>query len=161
VERGYRIDGNGNILGPNGHIHGGIRKGGKRRVPYRCFNLKFEGESGKVFVHQLQAYQKFGETVLHHGIQVRHKNGDNLDNRNSNILYGTSVDNWMDRSKEDRLAHAQFAANARKRWTDDDVRRLRKLRGRGEMVKLLAAQEGVAKSQMSDMLTRKTYRNVK
>jgi hypothetical protein len=159
ARRGYRVDGQGNVTGPYGPVQGGTSS--RNGTLYRHFSIRFEGETGKVFVHQLQAYQKYGFEALFVGAQALHRNNQSSDNSNSNIFTGTAKDNWMDRPPAVRQAIAQTAADAKKRWSDDDVRRLRFARSNGKTVTELAREENVYKGQMSAMLNSKTYRSVK
>lgn len=169
-ERGYHIEKDGSICGPTGRINGWVGKpsgnalrmtgefNGGKKLLYRSFTVRVSDKFKKVPVHQLQAYQKFGEELL--GKEVRHLNGDSLDNGWDNICIGTSQQNALDRRAEHRQAHAQHAANQKKKWSDEQVRALRERRGRGAQVVFLAKLEGVSKGQMSMMLSGKTYGSV-
>jgi len=172
VEKGYSISPGGDILGLKGklkgHLHGKKRRskttGEMIEYPYLHFSVRIaSGRNGtrRVAVHQLQGYQVFGDACLAEGQVVRHRNGNNLDNSAANMDYGTHKDNSMDRTPEQRQHMAQVAANARKAWSDDDVRRLRAQRANGGGVLRMAKEEGVSKSQMSMMLSGATYRSVK
>jgi hypothetical protein len=171
VDKGYRITPEGDIIGPSGKIKGGIHSkkrrskttGEMQEYPYLHFSVRVApGSNGtkRVAAHQLQGYQLFGDACLEKGIEVRHRNGNSLDNSAANIDYGTSRSNSMDRTPEVRQRMAQVAANARKAWSDDDVRRLRAQRAQGGKVLRMAREEGVSKGQMSEMLSRATYRSV-
>jgi hypothetical protein len=91
---------------------------------------------------------------------VRHLDSNSLNNAESNIGIGTHEDNSGDRDPALRQAQAQHAADAKRRWTADEVQLLRKRREQGERCIDLAAEQGVSKGQMSGMLNRRTYRNV-
>lgn len=171
VAKGYHVNNDGNVQGPRGSIKG-WSKGSKRaresmtgefnlgrEAIYQTFGLKRPGKTTRhIAVHQLQAYQKFGDAIA--GFQVRHLNGNTLDNSASNIAIGTGSQNSNDRPASARQLHAQHAADVRKRWSDADVRRLRAARVAGALVVELAAEEGVSKGMMSMMLARVTYKNV-
>jgi hypothetical protein len=74
---------------------------------YLCFGI---GKcASKVMVHRLQAYQKFGNKIFEDGIQVRHLNGNSLDNSFDNIAIGTASDNMMDKPKALRVRQASLA----------------------------------------------------
>lgn len=162
VAKGYSIQPDGTPIGVKGHpLKGSLHKTGRSRSPYRSINVKVGRDTKRVFVHQLQAYQMFGEAALAEGVQVRHLNGDSVDNRDTNIAIGSQLDNHMDRPAEVRQLHAQKAANARKLWTDAKVRELRQAYANGSSLKTLAEVEGVAKSTLSMMLNKVTYKSVK
>ena len=113
-----------------------------------------------IMVHQLQAYQKFGDKLFKKGIQVRHLNGDRADNRWENIDIGTAYDNAMDRSKEARKKHALNAASYQRKLTDDQVRELRRLRKEGAPYKRLTKMFDISKGNVSDIVNFKLYKNV-
>lgn len=100
-EMGYRIDAEGNVIG----LKNGVLKCSNDSGYYR-FSIRVEGEHKTVKVHRLQAYQKYKNKMFKKGIVVRHKNGNPLDNSFENILIGTSSDNMMDRTKEQRILNA-------------------------------------------------------
>lgn len=160
-KKGYQVTANGTIIGSRGlPIRGSLQN--KHRIVggYRTFNLKVGKQTKRVFVHQLQAYQKFGAAALAEGIVVRHRDNISLNNSYDNITIGTQQQNAMDRDPEKRQAQAQKAANARKRWTDEEVLELRARHQRGVQANLLAKEQKVCKSTMSMMLNNKTYRSV-
>lgn len=158
-EKGYRVAKDGTALGPTG-VEIGCTRFRKREGNYKTLTVRFEAPR-RVFVHQLQAYQKFGIRALEIGVVVRHKNGNSLDNSEDNILIGTLQDNSLDRPPDERQKQAQLAANAKKRWTDDEVRSLRtRYFVQGARVKDLATEQGVSKGQMSMMLRGLTYKTI-
>jgi hypothetical protein len=164
---GYRIDSEGNIVSPRGNVlkgrdHRQANAASGRRGNYKRFTVRLQPsrETVTVYVHQLQGFQKFGDIALSEGIEVRHANNNSLDNRADNILVGTKSDQMLDFDPKVRVARARNAALAKRRWSDDDVRRLRKRRQQGASMTELAKEEGVGKSVMSMMLNGKTYQGV-
>ena len=73
--------------------------------PYLRFNLKVSPEIGvyPVFVHQLAAFQKFGESAFASAACVRHLNGDSTDNRPDNIEL------WFEDRKIDSVGYGDFS----------------------------------------------------
>lgn len=59
---------------------------GRKRSPtisksnYYRFNIRINGINVPIFVHRLQAYQKFGDRMFNPGIVVRHLDGNSLNN---------------------------------------------------------------------------------
>lgn len=162
IAKGYKVDLHGNLSGPRGPLPGVIaRKDSerKKRGSYLSFSVR-AAVSFKVFVHQLQAYQKYGDSLFGVGVHVRHLNGDSLDNSYANISIGSASENMLDRDPTVRKKHAQLAADVQKKWSDADVVRLRRLRKDGAKVSDLASAEGVGKGLMSYMLNGITYRNI-
>ena len=113
---------------------------------YRVFNKSFEGETRRIWIHHLVAYQKYRDKLLEKGIVVRHKNGNQLDNSENNILIGTQSQNMYDRSKEDLLSHSLKASTHTRRFTDKEVTKIRKLRSEGMFFKDIGNMFGVGKS---------------
>jgi len=102
-EKGYRIDEKGNAISHKGVLlkTQGIKK------EYGHFSVRLvNGQSKKVFIHRLQAYQKYKKAMFADGIVVRHKNGIHTDNSFENILIGTHADNAMDIPKSKRILRA-------------------------------------------------------
>lgn len=130
VEKGYYVDKEGNakrsnyskILGTSGN-----RK-------YRYIGLKENGKSIKVYIHRLQAYQKFGDKIYQPGIQVRHMNSNLYDNSFDNIEIGTGSDNIMDIPKSVRT---RCASNANKKYSDEIASQIRSLHKQGKSYKEL------------------------
>lgn len=106
--KGYRVDLYGNAFGLTGKkLKLDLSKSG-----YYSFNCRLPNGPSRIFVHQLQAYTKFGDAYLESNIQARHLNGIPLDNSWDNIAIGTQSDNMMDILKEVRVKSAIIASNA-------------------------------------------------
>lgn len=110
--KGYYVDKNGNVF-----FNGKKRKlqtswGAKKKRPYLSFCIKnAENKPKNIQVHQLQAYQKFGDKMFEDGIVVRHLNDDSLDNSYDNIEIGTISENMFDMPIEKRKELAKHAAS--------------------------------------------------
>lgn len=110
--KGYYVDKDGNVF-----FNGKQRKlqkswGGKKQRPYYSFCIRNEEKKPKnIQVHQLQAYQKFGDKMFEDGIVVRHLNDDSLDNSYDNIEIGTMSDNMFDMPIEKRKSLAKHATS--------------------------------------------------
>ena len=106
-EKGYRIDKSGNIISPfKGIIKGRKFNNGRIAFGFRTDSYKYPKA---VYVHKLQAYQKFGDDMFKTGIIIRHLDGNELNNSWDNIYIGTQSDNMMDRSQECRQKSATLA----------------------------------------------------
>lgn len=100
--KGYRINKQEIVLNTlNKELKPNIKKTG-----YYTFSIRINGRVSNVFVHKLQAYQKYGNTLFNNDIVVRHYNGNSLDNSEDNILIGTQSDNMMDKSEINRKLDA-------------------------------------------------------
>lgn len=115
-KRGYRIDENGNVFSPLMKLN--LMKDS---MGYLFFTIRIHGKCNKAFAHRFQAYMKYGDKMFDKGIVVRHLNGNSLDNSLINIAIGTQSDNMMDIPKELRIAHAQKAGDAVRKYDYDAV----------------------------------------
>lgn len=93
-ERGYKIDKEGRLYNPKGkEVKGTISKpAGYKQVSLRLL----EFSAYKLMFHRIQAYTKFGDKMFEKGLEVRHLNGNKLDNSFDNIEVGTHSENMMD-----------------------------------------------------------------
>lgn len=97
-DRGYRIINN-EIFNPlNKKINGNVHNG------YKNFGIRiFDMSTRNIPVHRLVAYQKYGDEIFKDEIQVRHLDGNSLNNIHGNIVIGSAYDNCMDKTEETRL----------------------------------------------------------
>jgi len=100
LQKGYSIDKEGKVF-----KNGVALKLRKRTNGYLGFHIR-KGKEIKIDCHRFQAYAKYGKLMLSVGIQVRHRDGDPLNNTFDNILIGTQSDNMMDIPKEKRQINA-------------------------------------------------------
>ncbi len=130
-DKGYRIK-NGEIHSPfNGIIKGGIKK--CNNLKYKVFGVRYKHisvwKTRQVFVHRLVAYQKYGDLIFKGGMEVRHKDCDSLNNLGKNILMGTHSQNMMDVDAETRLKNAISASTKTRKFSDEDVLKIRERYG--------------------------------
>ncbi len=124
-KKGYTVDGNGEVY----------FKGRKRSLiidskGYLNFGVSMFNENkgkriiSRVWVHKLQAYQKYGDDMFKEGIQVRHFNSNNKDNSDGNILIGTPSQNAMDKPEQVRKSMAINASYKNRILTNEQVKEL-------------------------------------
>lgn len=119
-------------------------KGGYRFICLRV-NVGDRSVRKLLFVHRLQAYQKFGENLFKPGIVVRHLNGNPVDNSYDNIEIGTESDNWMDIPKEKRIERARNAARMLpKRHSRDKIAMIKADRASGMSYNKLMKKYGIS-----------------
>lgn len=103
VEKGYEVV-NGEVISP---FSGKPRKLHIDTRGYYRFTIRNnENVTVSVNVHRLVAYQKYGDDLFEEGIEVRHRDGNQLNNLDENILIGTHSQNMMDKPKEQRIIDA-------------------------------------------------------
>lgn len=90
-------------------------------IKYKRFCIKDEFcDRRVVLVHQLMAYQKFGEKVFETEV-VRHLNGDSLDNSFENIMIGSQSENMRDVDEAIRIKNAKYATSFVTKYNHKDV----------------------------------------
>lgn len=120
-KKGYRIV-NGEIVYKQNKINGKLGRNG-----YRLIGIRNElGARVNVGVHRLMAYQKYGDEIFKKGIQVRHYDGDKLNNLDENILIGTCSDNQMDIKQSVRIERAIRASSFSKKYDHEEIIRFYK-----------------------------------
>lgn len=125
---GYRVEPDGTVIGSGGiPIKGYVKKTG-----YHFFTIRQPAEEGRrvreVKVHRFQAYQKYGDRIFIEGVVVRHKDNNKANNSWDNIVIGDSYDNAMDNPKEERVARATHAASFIRRFSDEQIKEMLRLR---------------------------------
>lgn len=150
-ERGYRVDVDGGVTSFTGRklvLTTSTNKTHKFSIykGYAGFTAVLVGWERKVWVHRLQAYQKYGDEMFRPNMVVRHKNGDSTDNPYANILLGTHSQNSLDIAPEDRIKYANYASSfmQRKDWDIID-----KDRNDGLSYRALQSKYGVSKGTLS------------
>lgn len=117
-EKGYIVNNNGEVF----------YKERKRKLNYKTdtnqyafFNVRINGKSKKIYVHRLQAYQKYGDIIFEKDIVVRHLNNNSNDNSYDNIGIGTQQENMLDIPKEKRIERSKYASSFMKKYRHDEV----------------------------------------
>lgn len=105
-DKGYRVR--------DGVLYGGIKSRVRKNVQgYLLFSYRWNSKSFSLLVSRLAAYQKFKSEMFKTGIQVRHLDGNPLNNSYENIVIGTVSENQMDKPKEVRMRCIMTAHNHR------------------------------------------------
>ena len=104
--RGYRVTKDGSILNSKKEIIKLVLK-----QKYYVFGIRINNKINNIFIHRLQAYQKFGNKIFEDKIIVRHLNGNPLDNSCDNIDIGYVKDNLFDIPIEQRIKNTQNSTN--------------------------------------------------
>ena len=159
-DRGYFVNSEGRVISPKGKI----RKDGIDSKGYRAFSITFKrGDKiikTKVSTHQLIAYQKFGAKALSEGILVRHKDGVATNNHPDNILIGTDLNNYHDRSTKLRKLDAVKISKTLRKLTDQQVFDLRSDRLNGMKLSDLHEKYSICAYTCNNILKGVTYRDL-
>ena len=129
AEKGYKVV-KGQVFNPKGKlVNGYLRCGNNGEIKYHHFSIVISPHPNKktfsIRTHNLVAFQKFGESVFQKGIQVRHLDGNSLNNLEENIEIGSQSDNMMDRPKELRLKLAINASSKKRKFSDLTMQEIR------------------------------------
>jgi hypothetical protein len=153
-DKGYHVDDDGVLWSYTGNaMHPGPGSTG-----YPRFTL-VTPEDGRrsVMVHRLVGLQKFGDLVFRADLVLRHLDGNPLNFKPANIGIGTERENSLDRTPEERLAHAKKAAAALRALSPAQARRLIELRRRGATYRELRDRFHVSLGTVSYLLNGRTY----
>lgn len=154
-DRGYRVSEDGSVVvGPRGRP---LRLDIGTRGYLRFSIGRYKQTAANVPVHQLQAYQLYGERCYETNLVVRHLDGNKLNNSARNIALGTASENSLDRIPEERMRAAEHAAKQRRRFGVEQIIEMRQLRAAGASYKVLMRRYGVCKSFLSYVINRRTY----
>ena len=148
---GYRVSENGDV------VRDGRKIGLQNPGGYLVFRTKLHQKTITVFVHRLQAYQKYGEEIFKQGIESRHKDGNSLNNAYDNILIGTHSQNMFDIPLAIRKSKAVKGAEKVRRFTPEQIDRIRQEKNQGFSLRQLAGKYETCKSTISYIVNRKTY----
>lgn len=130
LKMGYHVGKDGQAYSPRGKEVGTCGIKGYMYIGIRTSENKII----KVFIHRLQAYQKYGKNIYNANFEIRHLNGNLKDNSWSNIGIGTHKDNMLDIPKEKRRINA---SNASKRYSDELVQEIYEKHLKGTSYKTL------------------------
>lgn len=158
LDRGYYIDTCGILYNPKGKIlKGYINNKGYKETGFTItiFNKRL---NCKIPFHKFQAYTKYKDLLFNQGIQVRHLNGNQLDNSWENISIGTATDNNRDKSPETIMRVALIGASHVRSLTEEKVKKIFDLRKEGHTYTSIMKIIGIkSKSTVSDVLNKKFY----
>lgn len=150
-DKGYRINVVGQVISPQGKI----RKLKVGHAGYLIFNIADGQRRQPVLVHKLASHQWYGPCP--DGMEVRHVNGNKLNNSQENLIYGTHQENMLDIPPEIRYRSAKIGARVVRKLSQDEAEELRKDRDDGMNYKQLMNKYSLAKSTVSYIVNKKTY----
>lgn len=112
--RGYRISRDGNVIGIDGKS---VNVAYNSKKYYR-FRLTRDHKRIDITVHRLQAYQKFKDEIFREDLEVRHFDGNKINNSEDNILLGTHSQNMLDIPMKIRI---EKSSKANKKYDDSFI----------------------------------------
>ena len=111
----------------------------------------------RVWVHKLQAYQKYGRKMFREGFQVRHLDGDCKNNDWNNILIGSASQNQMDKPAEKRRMLAIRASYKNRRFSDEEVKSINEDRKNGMPYGQILKKYKTSKGTLSYLFNKAIY----
>lgn len=137
-------------------IRGGrVLKGCVAHRGYQRVSLSRDGKPYLSYVHALVAAAFIGPRPP--GQLVRHFDGNPVNNRPTNLLYGTGVDNMADAAAHGTLRRGENHNMAK--LTEHQVRAIRRLH-RVHTYKHLAREFGVSVNQIDNIVNKKQWKHL-
>lgn len=162
---GYRVTSDGDILSNWKPGRGGCRDNNDwRRIKsfpnskgYLSLGIYVNGKRLSCMVHQLVATAFLGPKP--DGLEVRHLDGNQLNNRSDNLCYSTHADNESDKDKHGTKLLGDKHPRAILSSVDiDEIRRRASNGGWGIKTKL-AKEFGVSNTTIHDVINNKTWKS--
>jgi hypothetical protein len=119
----------------------------KNGYPVISVRMRRLGISMQVQVHQIVAYQKFGDLIFK--TRVRHLDNNKLNFSHENLTIGTAMDNYMDNPPELRERLSAIAKNNAKflrKFTDEQIAEIRLMLDNGHTAPEVARLFGCCKN---------------
>jgi hypothetical protein len=153
-EKGYTVNKEGEVFNPQG----------KKRIlcvnssGYYFFNISSNKKARNIKVHRFIGYFKYKERIFEDGLCIRHLDGNSKNNNWDNIAIGTYKDNMMDKPVEVRMRCAKHASTFIRRFTDEQVKAIRKDKYENNMTyKQLCEKYNTSKSTLSYLFNNAQY----
>jgi DNA-binding MarR family transcriptional regulator len=151
IPAGYRVVEDGTIIGKRGNpLQPRTNEGGYATVSLYC-----NGKKVTRLVHQLVCEAFHGPKPFPEA-QVRHRDGERLNNWAENLTWGTAAENWEDRRRHGMDNCGEWNGLAKLTW--EQVREIRTRYAAGGVTQTeLAAEYGVTPSNLGPILTGETW----
>ncbi len=140
-----------------------IARVNRRGYPIISCRIRSLDISMQLQVHQLVAYQRYGEAIFSPNVVCRHLNNIKTDFAQDNIALGSHRDNYLDNGqdvKDSMRSAMQQAAKRRCKLTEEQVKSIRHEVTNGASITCLAETYGVSYNTIRYLVNRFTYRDV-
>lgn len=151
---GYRATAEGVIVGPHGS-----RPQLRAHHKTRYLSFSAPGCRSPISVHRFIAFQLFGEPAMSAEC-VRHLDDNRANNRSENIAYGTRSQNQFDIPDARRSLMGQRRNRGRRRFSDEQVREIRRRLVRGQSINSLRKFYGCSLGVIANIRDGRTYQDV-
>lgn len=147
---GYRVGNDGSLWSQWRRLKGNVQSS---RGGYRNTTLRRDGKDHWRYVHSLVLLAFVGPRP--DGMEARHLDGDPLNNRLSNLCWGTHAENGVDMIQHGRSVRGERSGMAK--LTESDVRYARLLAESGKLHREIAAELGVGTRHIGKIVRREIW----
>lgn len=151
--KGYQATKSGDVIGPTGKK----LSLNKNSRGYLCFGARVDGKVRSIPVHRFVAYYYLGDVVLASEC-VRHLDGNQKNNKLTNLKPGTLAENYSDNSSGWKSLFASLGASANKKLKEVDIPEIKKALAKGESIKNLASRYSVSRKTIEKIRDGKTWK---
>lgn len=152
ILKGYYVDSEGNVYSKTRKLKLVTNSGG-----YYNFSIRIGKIRTTIPVHQFVGFFKYGSEMLEHNYEVRHLNGNRLDNSWENLLIGNHSENMLDIPKEERIIKSIAAKKNSRRFDDNEVQEIINDRNSGMKYSQLCEKYNTSKSTLSYLFNNAYY----
>lgn len=156
VGKGYHADNKGNVFSKFKKLSLGISSKG-----YYHFSIRSNKSRIPIQVHQFVAYFKYGDKIFEENIEIRHFDGNSLNNAYDNILLGTHIENMQDIPEKQRILSAINGSKNLRRFTDEEVQLIIIDRNSGLSYSDLCEKYNTSRSTLSYLFNNAYYSGAK
>ena len=160
AKKGYLVTREGDLISYTGIK----RKLRLNRNGYLYTIISGKNKKYTLFIHQYVAYWKFGDRIFNSSIEIRHLDSNRQNNKWKNIELGSRSDNQLDTPIEIRKARSkkmvEAASKVNRKLTPEQVLYIRDSHIHGRSIIRLAREFSMAKSTMSYIINRRTYKEI-
>ena len=121
---------------------------------YLTFGYRKDGKQTTLYVHACVAKVFLGDRSSE-GLQVRHYDGNKLNNNRENLIWGTSQEDANDKIRHGTSCKGEKNANSKLK--EEDIYKIRELRSTGMTLQKISDFFGVNRSVISDILLGKRW----
>ncbi|MDE2106146.1 MAG: NUMOD4 motif-containing HNH endonuclease [Patescibacteria group bacterium] len=136
-----------------GHILKPVKSGSYLRVS--LFRAQKQWRAAPIHVLVCTAFHGSAPTPKH---WVAHWDGDELNNRPSNLRWATPKENCADRERHGH--HNKGEKNGGAKLTENDIFEIKRLRKAGVLRRLVAAQFGIHPVHVTDIVKEKRWKHL-
>ena len=126
---------------------------------YLRFCYHKDGKQTCMYVHCCVAKVFLGDRSAE-GLQVRHYDGNKLNNNRENLIWGTAQEDANDRIRLGTTARLQGEKNGQSKLKEEDIYIIKELRSSGMLQKEIAAVFDVSNQLISDILRGKYWAHI-